>query len=62
MFINFVYFFKEPTLIFIDVFYFVLVSFSFIHALILNISFSLTLGFLCSSFSFSYRCNVGLFI
>ena len=60
MLINFVYLLKEPAFSFIDLCYCFL-CFYFISTLIFMISFLLlTLGFVCSSFSSSFRCKVRL--
>ena len=62
MFINFIFSKKQllVSLIFSIVFF---ISVSFISALIFMISFILlTLGFVCSSFSGCFRCNIMLFI
>ena len=56
-----VYLFKEPALGFIDVLYFFI--FYFFSVLIFIISFLLlSLGFVCCSFSNSFKCKVGLLI
>ena len=55
----FVYLFKEPAFSLIDIFYFFVVSISFIPALIFMLSFLLlTLCFVHSSFFSCFRCKV----
>ena len=55
-FVSLVYPFKEPALGFIEFFFYCfLFSSQFISSLIVIISFVLTLGFVCSSFSNSFK-------
>ena len=60
---NLVYLLKNQVLVLLIFTIVFFVSISFIFALIFRISFLLlTLGFVCSSFSSSFRCKVRLFI
>ena len=62
-FVNLIYLFKESALGFIDFFYCFLISILLISALIFMTSFLLlTLGFVCSSFSNSFKWWVKLSI